>query len=120
MINCVYCDTDTCSVDCASTCPIEPIYLGPGACDVGDCNDCLDTNCSQDACTTEYNACMSSQDCIDFNTCFGGCSDVPCVQACQAQYPAGATLWYAFYNCWYCSPSSCQGDCSYMCPIEPY
>ncbi|MFC1611236.1 hypothetical protein ACFL6C_09765 [Myxococcota bacterium] len=53
------------------------------------------------------------------STCYGNCADLPCVAACQAQYPTGSALWYDYINCLYYATDTCSVDCASTCPIEP-
>ena len=89
---------------------------GAVQCDVGDCDTCINGDCAMNACSAEINACVANQQCIDLNDCWWGCYDQACIDACEAQYPQGATLLYALYDCMFCG--ACGVDCAgaWPCP----
>ncbi|MBW2529262.1 MAG: hypothetical protein JRI23_34115 [Deltaproteobacteria bacterium] len=118
LLNCIYCDTTTCSVDCGAYCPIDPPPDTP--CDVGDCATCGSSNCAYFWCNAELDACFNSTECGNYENCEIGCNGDPaCIQGCQATYPTGATLYYDLLNCIYCDTTTCSVDCAPYCPIGP-
>jgi hypothetical protein len=76
-----------------------------------DCPSCADASTSG-ACSGPYNACGSSQACIDFYYCIADCADQPCVDDCVAQYPNGVDIYVDMIDC-ICS--DCATECSAEC-----
>jgi hypothetical protein len=109
MYSCLLCDPTSCSQDCAAYCG------APTACDVGDCTTCVNSTCADTACTTEYDACVNSTECIAFYNCASVCTTSACITQCENQYATGANLYYAWTGCLYCSPSTCSVDCATEC-----
>ena len=114
LVNCYYCSS--CAQDCTQVCPIDPV--GPGSCDEGDCGTCAGGDCAGAVCDVAIRACVDDQECLYFDSCYGGCNDDACVGTCEAQYPAGSALWYAAVNCLYCDAATCSQDCDAGCPID--
>jgi hypothetical protein len=118
LLNCLYCDTNTCSSDCTDYCPMEPPPDSP--CDQGDCGTCGSSECAYFWCGAELDACLNTPACLSYESCEVGCNGDPtCIQGCQASYPAGATLYYGLLNCLYCDTTTCSVDCAAFCPIGP-
>lgn len=115
---------------------MEPFYSGPGqgslaqddkdgvcalypaggvaassAASGGSTCDVCANNSASGACSGEYNACGSSQECIDFYDCLYSCGDQACVDACVQSYPTGAQLYVDLIDC------ICN-DCSVECSAE--
>jgi len=78
---------------------------------MGDCNSCANT-ASQGACSSQFNQCGSSQDCVAFYNCYSNCGNQACADQCAAQHPTGAGIWNQFVDC-VCGPcaSACAGVC---------
>lgn len=74
------------------------------------CDVCAN-NSASGACSGAYDACGSSQSCIDFYNCLVGCGDQACVDACVQSYPTGAQLYVDLIDC-VCT------DCSVECSAE--
>jgi len=61
-------------------------------------------------CLELYDACVASEECIEYNSCVADCSDEECIGACAADYPDGAVLYAVLADCVLCD--ECVADCA--------
>jgi uncharacterized protein (TIGR03382 family) len=71
-------------------------------------NDATCDDCFQTACETECVAATDESSVNDLLTCYGPCSDQPCMEACDAQYPAAAAALGALDTC---MGAECATEC---------
>lgn len=76
-----------------------------------DCNTCANQT-SQGACSSQFQACGSSQDCLNYYNCIGKCQDQACVNQCANQFPAGASIYGKIVDC---ACMYCAVECSQLC-----
>ena len=84
-----------------------------GLCDgTGHCGD-LTSGCIACAvsgpCEGQLDACLTSTECTDYESCLSACMDSSCVDACAAQEPEGAALYLELVEC--VLLDECPGDC---------
>jgi hypothetical protein len=77
----------------------------------GGCIKCA----AKTACVAEYQACFSDAPCKAYSLCIEPCGakELDCLQACENQYPTGATEYQALSRCVIC------GDCAALCEHPP-
>ena len=89
---------------------------GAVTCDgTGDCgggsSGCVACSFNGGICTEPYQACIASQECVDFGDCASACNgNPPCESNCAAMYTNGVPLYDAFVGCVYCE--ACYNDCN--------
>jgi hypothetical protein len=114
LLNCLYCDTNTCATACAGACPIEA-PPAPGCTDV-DCNTCISGSCASFWCGPAIEQCyVTNQDCDSLDACYSPCLNQACYDACDAQFPNGVADWNAMYDCLLCGQDACAVDCAAYC-----
>lgn len=95
-------------------CALYPIGGATAASSSGsgavNCDTCVNDS-TYGACAGAYDACGSSQSCIDFYTCYSNCADQACVDNCVNSYPTGAQIYIDLIDC-VCS------DCAVECVNE--
>ncbi|MFO0611994.1 MAG: hypothetical protein U0414_05380 [Polyangiaceae bacterium] len=73
------------------------------------CNNCA--MCSvQQFCFDQYIAFQNSPEAQDFLDCVNTCGGPMCQQKCQNQFPGGAMIYIALYNCIVCD--TCANNCN--------
>lgn len=75
------------------------------------CDTCVNDS-TYGACAGAYDACGSSQACIDFYTCYSNCADQACVDNCVNSYPQGAQIYVDLIDC-VCT--DCAVECANEC-----
>ncbi len=79
----------------------------------GDCQTCVNSvNDPGGACSSQVNACINNQACIDLYNCLGNCSTQACVDNCASQYQSGINDLNNMYDCW-CT--ACSTECATEC-----
>lgn len=78
------------------------------------CNDCYQASLQgSGSCSSDYNACAGSQDCIDLNECFDACGNSQtCFGGCIEDHPTGWTLYQNMVNC---GCDACATECASEC-----
>ncbi|MEZ4444063.1 MAG: hypothetical protein R3B72_33635 [Polyangiaceae bacterium] len=80
-----------------------------GSCDdtgvCGTCQTCADAS----ACVSQYNTCLNSFDCLDYNACIDTCVDQLCYDDCGYYYPVGESQFLDYAVCVVCG--ACYNDC---------
>jgi len=77
----------------------------------GGCVKCA----SKSSCAAEYQACFDDMPCKSYSLCIAPCGakELDCLQACETQFPNGATEYQALTRCVIC------GDCMALCEHAP-
>jgi hypothetical protein len=82
----------------------------PGSCDsTGYCDGCIDCAVAGN-CADEMSSCEEHGDCQEFEACTFECVDQACLDACEAQYPAGASRYQDLMYCVF--GIECSNDCN--------
>jgi len=75
-----------------------------------DCDGCAQAATSgQGACMAQVNACLNSGDCSALLDCYEGCSTNSCYAQCNADHPAGVTIYAEIGTC--ICDSACLSEC---------
>ena len=94
---------------------------GAGPCDEGTlCQTCMSSDCAEQQCGAEFDACSANPDCPHLNLCYTGCDDSACLTACNQEYPDAVSEAAAMYVC-LCS-DACPNDCAefVVCQSSPH
>jgi hypothetical protein len=76
------------------------------------CEECTMAE-SSGSCSSQYNACANSTQCINFYNCAMNCGgNQTCVQGCASMYPTGAQAYQSFVQC-ICG--ACATPCATVC-----
>jgi hypothetical protein len=84
---------------------------GSKTCDVGDCGDCLNSDCAYTVCQSSYDACFNNGGCVSFIDCVSSCQSEECFGTCESSFPGGAELYFGLIDCAMCTPNACFKDC---------
>jgi MYXO-CTERM domain-containing protein len=75
------------------------------------CQDCADGT-AQNQCSGPYNACGSSQQCVNYANCLNNCGSQSCADNCGNQFPQGMSIYDAYVDC-VCN--FCSTECAMAC-----
>ncbi|HEY6556448.1 MAG TPA: hypothetical protein VI072_04215 [Polyangiaceae bacterium] len=78
---------------------------GDGGGGANSCGECIDEECA-----AEFGRCDGNQACQQIVACYDACEDAECAAACDVEYPAGVTDWYALVTC---SAQNCADPCEF-------
>ena len=83
-------------------------FLGCSACTPAGSDDTCET-CSKASCCNQRQALFGAADILDLIDCVETCTDTPCFQGCQQQYP---DTWSKFEALSTCESGSCASQCT--------
>lgn len=84
------------------------VSSGSGA---GNCQQCAN-NTANNVCSSQYQACGSSQQCQSYYNCVSQCGSQSCADNCAAQFPSGAQLYDDLVDC---ACMACANECAMEC-----
>lgn len=75
------------------------------------CQSCADATANSQ-CSSAYNACGASQQCVQYANCLNSCGSQACVDSCGIKFPQGVSIYDAYVDC-VCNV--CSTECSMAC-----
>lgn len=77
----------------------------------GNCQTCAN-NTAMGVCSSQFQACSASQQCVNYYNCVTQCGSQACADNCATQFPTGAQIYGGLIDC---ACMACATECAMEC-----